>query len=1530
MRRKNTKFFLKAIVAIAIALAFIMPGSAAFANFETTGKETTSVNNNIFDNNIESVVELADDQGEDDIKDSSKIIDLEESTGSGVYDVESPDVFDIGHSKVLLKSGHLLSNTPKPSGGKGITIYVDDDFIDDPPNHKWDTIQEGIDDASAGDTVRVYDGFYNEYLIVDKSIDLIGNGSSSTIIDGGNIYRIDAMLVVADWVNISGFGIQNAGDDCIELDSQNNHVMDCELYDSAAGIFSYYADYNTIENCVCHDNIYGIYFSDSANGKTLNCLCHNNSNVGIWFDDSDYATVSWCTVNTCEYGVRIENSDDSSMDNCSVSNNEYGTFLYSSEDCILRDNQHFNNIYGFGLYGEYVEDIDTSNTVNGKPIYLVMNQNDLVFDETMNIGYLCVVNCDNITIQNIELSDVMYGVQIEELSTNCRVTNCEIHDIYHTGIWVGDDSDHRIDNCTIYNVPAYAGIYVKEDTTIVENCEVYNHGHFGIYVSDPYDDVINCSVHDGEMGIRVSDKNILVKDCEVWNNSDSGIFCYSRTGIVLRNNTIWNSTENFGILPSSVSYLLGMDIDTSNTVNGKPIYFLRSQADLVLDETMSVGWVGLVSCTNITVKNLHFPGFYDGMILANSDCHIYNCSVTGCHYGFLVYDCDNELVLENCTAYDNNIATQLQKSEGNTITGYTAYNNKFGLWIHSSSENNVLRNCNLHDNTYNFASRGLNAGDYHQDIDTSNLVDGKPIYYIMDQNNMTFDDTMNIGFLGLVSCEYMLVENLVINNEDYGVLLVDTTYSQIINCSFNTHYISCISLNYNSDNNLVKNCILNGDGGNYGISLYKTSDGNTITNCTVYDTGLGVRGYEYSTNHVIEGCTFYDNSEGIYLYKHSNYNTIINCSASGGDYGFDIYNTCDYNDILNCQIYDNDYGIDLYATVDNNRVENCSIYNNSAIGIRCYKCTDGTIANNMFLENFYGIYAHTTSNNNQLHHNNFINNGVYRIIEQAHDECTNIWDDDIGEGNYWSDYTGIDDDGNGIGDTPYNISGGSNQDRYPLMESLQTIPALLSPIDTVGIEDQTPTFDWTDIWHSCLVSYTLQVATDPGFTSIVINEAGLVESEYTPLTNLPFDTYYWRVRAILSDDVVMDWSETWSFFIALDLIPPTTPDLIEPTDGSTLVMTPAIFFDWTDAYDLHGIDYYTLQIATDVNFVNIVFDITPDDSDYTLTLTTPDDYYWRVQAVDNNGLPSSWSNVWMFTRLADTDPPVVELLYPVGGEYLNGDVIILWDATDDITPNVDLPITIEYRCGGPWQILASGEVNDGEYLWDTTGYPDGILYKIRISTEDFWGNIGSDESYATFTVDNTDPLTTAYLNPASPDGENDWYVSNVCITLVATDETSGIDYTMYMIDNSGSWEEYVVPVTVSEDGEHTVEFYSVDNAGNEEAVGEVTFKIDKTVPTIDLTWDEENSKLVADVDDETSDVAMVEFYVNGELIGEVTSPPYEMEYDASSGDTAYAIVYDNAGNSAESEIIESSQGNLQSQTNPVLTRILQRYTMLKI
>jgi parallel beta-helix repeat protein len=1024
----------KAILAIAVAIFLLTSGITVIANNKTTIQQENRENGTSFSQTFKTPSENVEPTRS---KDLVRTLEKETVLDNELSDEEASDIFDgdlpiqkPNTAPVVEPRPMDVSQDPKV-GGPHI-IYVDDDFVDDPFNHVWDTIQEGINDADNGDIVRVYDGIYAENIVVDKTIDLIGNGTS-TIIDGGNITYIDAVLVTVDGVTIDNFAIQNAGDDGIELDSQNNVVSNCEFFDSAVGLFVYYASDNTVENCVFHDNIYGLYFYESTYGSVQDCDAYNNEGVGIYMEDADHSTVSSCTAEFCEYGIRIESADYVSMHNCSSSGNEFGTFLYSSEDCLLRDNQQFDNTYEFGIYGDYFGDIDTSNTVNDKPIYHVVNQNDLVFDDSMDIGYLCLVGCNNITMRNLNLAGNMYGLTLEEGTTNCWITQCEISDQYHSGIWIDSSTDHHIDNCTIHDILSYAGIYLGEENILVEDCEVYNYGHFGIYSTDPYDDVTNCLVHDGEMGIRVSDKDIKVSDCQVWNNRDSGIFCYSRSGIVLKDNTIWNSTENFGILPSSVSYLLGMDIDTSNLVNGKPIYFLKNQADMVLDETMNIGWIALVSCTNVTVKNLHFLGFYDGMLLANSNCHIINCSVTGCHYGFLVYDCDNELTFENCEGFGNFIATQFQKSEGNTILGYHAHDNDFGLWIHSSCANNYLRNCNLHDNTYNFAVRGSDAADFRHDIDTSNLCDGKPIYYVMDQTGLTFDDSMSIGFLGLISCDHIAVHNLQMTNNDYGILFVDTTDSEILNCDCDVNYISGLQLAYGSSNNLIQDCVADGGGGNYGLSFYYESDGNTIENCVFHDCSLGIRAYKDDTNHVINNCTFYNNGEGIYLYNGAEYNTITNCLSYDSEFGFDLYKS-NYNTIADCHSYNNMYGIDLYSSVTYNKVEQCIFENNDLFGIRGYKCDYGTIVGNTVSDGLYGIYLYTSSDNNEIYHNNIINNWY-----QAYDECSNTWDNGyLSGGNYWSDFDeanegAYDNNNDGIVDSPYFIDGGSNEDFFPFI-----------------------------------------------------------------------------------------------------------------------------------------------------------------------------------------------------------------------------------------------------------------------------------------------------------------------------------------------------------------------------------------------------------------------------------------------------------------------------------------------------------------
>jgi hypothetical protein len=98
-------------------------------------------------------------------------------------------------------------------------------------------------------------------------------------------------------------------------------------------------------------------------------------------------------------------------------------------------------------------------------------------------------------------------------------------------------------------------------------------------------------------------------------------------------------------------------------------------------------------------------------------------------------------------------------------------------------------------------------------------------------------------------------------------------------------------------------------------------------------------------------------------------------------------------------------------------------------------------------------------------------------------------------------------------------------------------------------------------------------------------------------------------------------------------------------------------------------------------------------------------------------------------------------------------------------------------------------------------------------------------------VDTIAPTTTAVLNPEAPNGDNGWYTTEVQVTLNAVDNESGsgVDKTFYRI-NGGEWQSYSAPLTLSEDGEYTVDYYSTDLVGNTEEPKSTSLKIDKTAP----------------------------------------------------------------------------------------------------
>jgi len=173
--------------------------------------------------------------------------------------------------------------------------------------------------------------------------------------------------------------------------------------------------------------------------------------------------------------------------------------------------------------------------------------------------------------------------------------------------------------------------------------------------------------------------------------------------------------------------------------------------------------------------------------------------------------------------------------------------------------------------------------------------------------------------------------------------------------------------------------------------------------------------------------------------------------------------------------------------------------------------------------------------------------------------------------------------------------------------------------------------------------------------------------------------------------------------------------------------------------------------------------------------------------------------------------------------------------------------------------------------------------------------------------DTTPPVTTISFDPPETDGLNGWYVSSVTVTLNATDGDSGVNVTIYKIDH-GMWQIYAEPFILSVDGVCLIEYFSIDNAGNQEEVKSAIINIDKTKPEIELEyevtggnqWTGWEITFTAKATDSTSGMDRVEFYLNNTLQETVVGSgptytwilyPYPNQHI-----TIYALAYDIAGN----------------------------------
>ena len=393
--------------------------------------------------------------------------------------------------------------------------------------------------------------------------------------------------------------------------------------------------------------------------------------------------------------------------------------------------------------------------------------------------------------------------------------------------------------------------------------------------------------------------------------------------------------------------------------------------------------------TNITIQNLRIIDFGIGIEVRSKDPER---NTTGSNNNFL-----NNYIETKYFSLDLN--TNYGLVSDNTLISRT---NKYGIIFNGN--NTVFSN-------NRFVASGLIVYEALMgNVFFNNTINGKLLVYLQNQSNQIIDEAAQVI---LMDCNNITVKNVNTNAQLRVIInLFRTNNTKITNCKGNVVLSNCHN-NIIVDNQLEDQATMV----SYDSACIKlsASNNNTIKGNSIVATG----------------------SKGVSLTGSSYNNVQGNQISSTGEVGVEIELTSLFNFIKENSIICPEDGIYIHGTrntfVLNNVITDCKN------GVKLFGSPENSlVANNISRCSQYAVYL-ATSDNNTFHHNNFVNNPTpfyeqhefYYPFPSTYYSEGNIWDDGE-EGNYWSDYTGTDNDGNGIGDIPYTVYE-NKTDNYPLM-----------------------------------------------------------------------------------------------------------------------------------------------------------------------------------------------------------------------------------------------------------------------------------------------------------------------------------------------------------------------------------------------------------------------------------------------------------------------------------------------------------------
>lgn len=675
-----------------------------------------------------------------------------------------------------------------------------------------------------------------------------------------------------------------------------------------------------------------------------------------------------------------------------------------------------------------IHNFNSSNNINGKGISILSSRNNTIANSDLNFNYygIYLEGSDNNTLENNNLySNNYYGIYLDNSNSNFIIDNNVSNNYQNFYVYYSNNNNIINNNGS----DGYYGFYLRNsnNNSLTENIAIQN--SYGIYLDySNYNNFTANNFSNNEYGVFLDyqDYNNNLVNNDVSSNSYYNIYLYSSANNNLANNNASKSKYDYGIyLQNSDNNSLSNNDLSSNAYYN--IYLYSSSYNNITNNNASNGGYGLYmgyGNYNDLSNNDFSANSYENIELYRSSYNniTYNNASNGDYGVYLNWYSNYNNISKNILNTNRNDAVYIYYSSNNYLRDNDILSNgNNGIFI-SRSGNNNLKNNTIAGNNYNFKLDGNSDSDFNNTIDTSNLVDGKPVYYLLDVANTVYDSSSDPGVFYCIRCDNVTIKDAIFTKNYYGVFFWNTRNSRLLNISShsnndgvflsNTNNIDIVGsdisgnngngiyLTQSNNNNIIHNNLLNNS---FGIYL-SSANTNNINGNNASGKNYGIYLYNSNNNNITENNAD-NNDNGIYLFS-SNYNNISENNVASNVNGIYLYNSIN-NDILNINVSHNSNGITIAYSGQNILENNIMLGNNYSFGLLgydqytfnntidtsntadgkpiyyiengenivydassnaavlyCITCDNVTIRDSDLLKNYYGIFFWNTRNSN--------------------------------------------------------------------------------------------------------------------------------------------------------------------------------------------------------------------------------------------------------------------------------------------------------------------------------------------------------------------------------------------------------------------------------------------------------------------------------------------------------------------------------------------------------------------------------------